>query len=220
MLQFLQPLYSTARYYLSQYPDLEAFVQIHRQVTNYDREGLTIKLASAEDFHRLVATVDKFRDGSRIAERTRRGDVCVVAYKHGELAHFRWAALSPLSAWGDYTVHLAADEAYTYDAFTFSAFRRQGISSEAKAFLMTYLTQQGIRCAYTDSRLDNRNTQHIRSKRLREGRQRVLGVITVVTRLGRTRCRFDAETADTRPIIARLYSIPQETISIRSTNRA
>ncbi|UCH37425.1 MAG: hypothetical protein JSV76_07050 [Candidatus Bathyarchaeota archaeon] len=112
---------------------------------------MTIKLARAEDFHRLATNLNKYRDGTRIAQRTQRGDVCVVAYKYDALAHVRWAAVTPIPAWGKYVVHLASDEAYAYDGFTVAPFRRQGISSEAKAFLMEYLTKQEFRCAYTDS---------------------------------------------------------------------
>jgi GNAT superfamily N-acetyltransferase len=202
-----------------QFPDLNAYVQNRVRLANYDLQGLTIKLADTDDFQQLANTVDKFRDSSRIAERTRRGDVCVVAYKHGALAHARWAALSPIPAWGNYMVHLAPDEAYNYDSYTIPAFRRQGISSEAKVFLLAYLKQQGFRCTYGDSRMDNLDTQQTRIKKVREGRARVLGLIAVSTRLGWTRCTFFAETAATRPLVARLYRVPLQNIRIKSISQ-
>jgi ribosomal protein S18 acetylase RimI-like enzyme len=219
MSKLLQPLYSTVHYRLMQFPDLDAYIRIHERLAKYDRDGLTIKIAEAADFQQLTKFVDKFRTSTRIADRTGRGDVCVVAYKLGTLAHVRWAALTLRPVWGDYRVHLAPDEAYTYDTHTVPAFRRQGIASEARIFLMTYLAQQGIRCTYGDSRLDNRNTQQFWRKRVRDGRARLLGVIAVATRLGLTHCTFFAETAATRPLIARLFHIPMENVRIRSIDQ-
>jgi GNAT superfamily N-acetyltransferase len=200
-----------------QIPDLHAYVTNRVRFANYDTEGVTIKLADAEDFHRLAATVDKFQGSTRIADRTGRGDICVVAYKYGALAHFRWAALNPIPAWGGHTVHLDSHEAYTYDGYTLPAFRWQGIGSEARIFLTTYLTQQGIRCAYSDTRTDNRNTQQARIKWIREGRARLLGVVTVAKWLGRIRCTFVADTADTRSLIARLFHLQLSTVRVRTS---
>lgn len=212
----LRTLYSKVHYFLNQIPNLEAYVQNRVKLANFDLEGVIVKIANPQDFDQIAETVDKFRDGTRIAERTGRGDLCVVAYKHGKIAHVRWAALSPLPSWGDYTVHLAPDEAYTYDGYTVPAFRRQGISSEARTFLITYLMQQGIRCTYSDIRVDNIHTQPMRIKRVREGRSRLLGVITVTTRLGWTRCTFTADTESTRSLIARLLHVPLQSVRIRS----
>jgi GNAT superfamily N-acetyltransferase len=218
MPQLLQPLYSTVHYRLNQNPDLDAFVQNRVRLAHYDFEGVTVKVANSTDFDQIATTVDKFRTSTRIVDRNARGDVCIVAYKYDALAHVRWVALTPmpLKELGGRTVHLAPDEAFTYDAYTIPAFRKQGIGSEAKMFLMTYLKQQGIRYAYSDSRLDNRNTQQVWRKRAREGRQRIIGVATVATWLGRMRCTFFAETAATRPLIARLFHIPMHDIRIRS----
>jgi GNAT superfamily N-acetyltransferase len=185
-------------------------------LTNYDLDEVAIKRADAADFQQIASTVAKFHDFSRITDRTGRGDVCVVAYKHGALAHVRWAAVTPIPALGGRTMHLDSHEAYMFDSYTVPAFRRQGIASEARAFLMTFLAQQGIRCMYTDSRLDNIHTQQRWIERIREGRQRLLGVITVTTQLGWTYCSFSAETAATRPLIARLYHVPLQRVHIRS----
>jgi hypothetical protein len=213
--QFLQPLYSTVYYRLTQFPDFHAYIQTHRRTTKNDLEGMTIKLAEASDFEHIIATVDKYRDGKRIAERTQRGDVCIVAYKHGALGHIRWIALSPLPAWSGYTVHLAADEAYSYDSYTLPAVRRQGLASETRIFQMTYLKQQGIRHLYSDSRLDNIHTQRRWIERIHEGRQRHLGVVTLRTYLGWTHCTFTAENTTTQQLIARLYNISQQRIKIQ-----
>jgi len=219
MPKLLQPLYSTVHYRLMQFPDFDAYIRIHERLAKYDREGLTFKVADVADFQLLTKIMDKFRTSTRIADRMGRGDVCVVAYKHGVLAHVRWAALTVKPVWGDYMVHLAPDEAYTYDTHTVPAFRRQGIASEARIFLMTYLAQQGIRCTYGDSRLDNRNTQQVWRKRVRDGRSRLLGVIAVASRLGQTHCTFFAETTTTLPLIARLFHIPMEKVRIRSIDQ-
>jgi GNAT superfamily N-acetyltransferase len=218
MSQILQTIHSTVHYRLNQFHDLDAFAQNRIRLSHYNREGVTVKMAGHQDFAQIAETLDKFRTSTRIIDRTDRGDVCVVAYKHGALAHLRWAALTPmaLKEFGGRVVQLASDEAFTYDSYTVPAFRRQGISGEAKVFLLTYLKQQGIRCTYSFSRLDNRNTQQVWRKRIREGRVRILGVATVTTWLGRTRCTFAAETADTRLLIARLYGVSPQQIHIRS----
>jgi GNAT superfamily N-acetyltransferase len=218
MPQLLQSLHSIVHYRLNQFHDLDAFARNRIQLSHYDLDEVTVKVAGPRDFARIAETVDKFRTSTRIADRTGHGDVCVVAYKHGALAHLRWASLTPmpLKEFGGRVVQLASDEAFTYDSYTVPAFRRQGISGEAKVFLLTYLRQQGIRCTYSFSRLDNRNTQQVWRKRIREGRVRILGVATVITRLGQMRCTFAAETVDTRPIIVRLYGVSPEQISIRS----
>jgi ribosomal protein S18 acetylase RimI-like enzyme len=195
---------------------LNAYIRNRVSLVNYNLEGVTINLAKTEDFQQIALIVDKFQDYARITERTGRGDVCVVAYKYGILAHVRWAAITPLPYRGKYKLHLAPDEAYTYDAYTLPAFRRQGIGSEARVFLMDYLKQQGVRCAYTDSRVDNLHTQHNWRKRHREGRERVLGIITVATRFGMTQYTFTAESEDTRPIMARLFHVPQKDVRIHS----
>jgi GNAT superfamily N-acetyltransferase len=213
--QLLQPLYTTMRCRLTQFPDFNAYIQTHRQTTKNNLDGVTVKLAEAADFEHIITTVDKYRDGKRIAERTARGDICVVVYKHGALGHIRWIAVSPLPAWGGYTVHLAADEAYSYDSYTLPAFRRQGLASETRIFQMTYLEQQGVRYLYTDSRLDNIHTQRRWIERIHEGRQRHLGVATITTMLGWTRCTFTAETVATRQLLARLYNVPLQRIQIQ-----
>jgi GNAT superfamily N-acetyltransferase len=187
MQRVFQTLYSQSHYLFRQIPDFDAYIQNREQLTYYDLTGVTIKRAEAEDFHRLAATVHKFQGSTRIADRTRRGDVCVVAYKHGALAHVRWAAVTPIPAWGRYTIHLAPDEAYTYDSYTVPAFRRQGISSETRVFLIKHLAQQGIRRTYSDTRTDNIFTHQRQSRRLRKGREYILGVITVTTVLNWTR---------------------------------
>jgi GNAT superfamily N-acetyltransferase len=216
MPPLLQTLYSTVHYYFSQYHDLNAYIQNRIKLASYDHDGLTIKVAEATDFQQIANTFDKYHDSSRITVRTNRGDVCVVAYKHGAIAHVRWAAVTSIPFEGSVILNLDPDEAYTYDSYTVPAFRRQGIGSETKMFLLTYLKQQGIRYAYSDSRLDNVNTQQVWKKRVHEGRARILGVITVTTRLGRTRCTFVAETEETRPLLARLFHIPMQDIRIQS----
>jgi hypothetical protein len=178
---------------------------------------LTIKLAESEDFQRVATTLDKYRTSSRIADRTGRGDVCVVAYKHDALAHVRWAARTPmpLKEYGGHIVHLAFDEAFLYDSFTLPAFRGYGISSEARSFLCNYLAQHDFRCAYATNRIDNVLIQPGRIKRVREGRVRILGQITVITRLGRTHCMYMAESEMFRSLIARLFQVPLRTVHIR-----
>jgi hypothetical protein len=200
VLQRLHPLYSTVHFRLSQFPDIASYIQRRERSANSDREDVTIKLAETDDFHQIVSTLD----------------ICVVAYKHGKIVHVRWAALSPLPAWGRYTVHLRSDEAYTYDSYTVPAFRRQDISSKTRVFLLRYLQQQGIRCTYSDTRLDNPNTQHGWEKYIREGHVRLLGLVTVTTRLGMTRCRFTAYTPDMRPLIARLFHTPLRQVRVAS----
>jgi hypothetical protein len=219
MPQLLQTLYSTVHHILWQTPDLKAAVQNRKRLPHYNLNGVTVKLAETEDFHQLTNTLDKFRTSTRITDRLARGDICVVAYKHGNLAHACWAALTPLPAWDGHSVHLASDEAYTYDSYTLPTFRRQGIAGEAKAFQLTYLAQQGFRCAYTDTRIDNLNTQRGRKKWIREGRARILGMISIAKRFGQTRCMFSAETEDTRPLVARLYDIPPHHVQLRSIDQ-
>jgi hypothetical protein len=218
MPQLLQMLHSTRHYRVSQIPDLDTYIQNRIRLANYDREGLTIKVAEIDDFQQITATLDKFRDRTRITERTGRGDLCVVAYKHGALAHVRWAALNPLPlpVLGGYMMHLQSDEAYTYDSYTVPTFRRQGIASEARIVLTKQLVHNGVHCAYTDSRLDNVHNQQTWRKRVREGRQRIIGIITVNKRLGRTQCKFFAETGETHPLIARLYDVSPHQVQIRS----
>lgn len=213
--QLLQPLYTTARYRLTQFPDFHAYIQTHRQTTKNNLDVVTIKLAEAADFERITATVDKYREGKQIAERTARGDVCVIAYKHGALGHIRWIALAPLPAWGGHTVHLDADEAYSYDSYTRPAFRRQGLASETRIFQMTYLAQQGVRYLYSDSHLNNIHTQRRWIERIHEGCQRHLGVTTITTMLGWTRCTFATETVATRQLLDRLYNVPLQRIQIQ-----
>jgi hypothetical protein len=219
MPQLLQTLYSTVQHIFVQIPDLRAFVQNRERLTPYDPDDVTIKLAEAEDYQRLAETMDKFRTSTRLADRMARGDVCVVAYKHGMLAHFRWAAVSSLPAWGGHIVHLDPDEAYTYDGYTVPAFRRQGISSEAKVYQLTYLAQQGFRCVYSDTRVDNVNTQHARIKWVREDRARILGVISITKRFGQTYCAFTAETTEARSLIARLYRLSLHQVQVRSIDQ-
>ncbi|UCH37201.1 MAG: hypothetical protein JSV76_05830 [Candidatus Bathyarchaeota archaeon] len=218
MPQLLQSLHSTVYYRLNQFHDLDAFARNRIRLSHYDLEAVKVKIAGPRDFTQIAETLDKFRTSTRIVDRTDRGDICVVAYKHDALAHLRWASLTPmpLKEFGGRLVHLAPDEAFTYDSYTVPAFRRQGISGEAKVFLLSHLKQQGIRCTYSFSRLDNRNTQQVWRKRISEGRVRILGVATVTTRMGRKRCTFAAETTNTRPIIARLYDVPPQQVQIRS----
>lgn len=220
MPQLLQHLYSKVYFRFNQFPDLHTYVQNRVPLPNYNFEGVIVKVAEPSDFELLVETIDKFRDNTRITERTNRGDVCVVVYKNGALAHFRWVALTPipLKEFGGRVVHLAPDEAFTYDSYTLPAFRRQGLSSEAKIVLMKYLTKQGIRCAYSDGRLDNIHTQQVWRKRLREGRQRIIGMITIVTRFRQKYYTFTAETSETRSLIARLFNLQLEQIQVRSIN--
>lgn len=221
MQQLIQPLYSKSQFRLRNIPNIDTYIQNRVQLASYDLDDLTIKVAEASDFQQLTNTLDKFRRSTRIAERTAREDVCVVAYKHGALAHVRWAALKshrPCELEGQ-RVHLQPDEAWTFDAYTLPAFRRQGISSEAKIFLMKYLAQQGIRCTYSDSRIDNTNSEQSRIKKIREGRLRILGLITLMTLLGRTRCIFTTDTPAIRPLIARLFKIPIHTVQLRDNPR-
>jgi hypothetical protein len=79
----MQKLYSTTYYNFGLVPDIGAYIKNREQLANYDFDDLTIKLADAEDFSLLAESVDKFRTSTRIADRTGRGDVCVVAYKPG-----------------------------------------------------------------------------------------------------------------------------------------
>jgi GNAT superfamily N-acetyltransferase len=217
MQQLIRPLYSKSRFLLRHIPDLDTYIQNRVRLASYNLDNVTIKPAETADFHQLAKTVNKFRTSTRIVERTERGDICIVVYKHGALAHFRWVALKPFKPreLGDQLAHLQSDEAWTYDSYTLPAFRRQGISSEAKVFLMEYLAQQGIRRTYSDSRVDNIQAQQSRIKKVREGRLCILGVVTVTTQLGRTRCTFTADTEATRSLIARLFHVPFQAIPIR-----
>jgi GNAT superfamily N-acetyltransferase len=218
MPQLTQILHSTRYYNFAQVPDLGAYIKNREQLANYDFDGLTIKLAEVKDFHQLAESVDKYRDGARIADRLARGDVCVVAYKHGALAHVRWGARTPmpLKELGGRIIYLGCHDGWTYDSYTLPAFRRQGIASEARNFLINYLAQQGVRYIYSISRTDNINVQPMRDKRIREGRVRMLGLITVTNLLGWLRCTFWAETADTRPLISQLFHIPLQTIGFKT----
>jgi GNAT superfamily N-acetyltransferase len=162
--------------------------------------------------------VDKFRTSTRIAERTGRGDVCVIAYKYGALAHVRWAAQTPLplKELSGRVVHLTPHEAYTYDGYTLPMFRRQGIGSEARIFLITHLAQQGIHRAYAMTRTDNRYTSQSEDKRVREGRIRIIGLIVITTLLDQMRCTYSAATAATRFLLARLFQLPLHTVHVRN----
>jgi GNAT superfamily N-acetyltransferase len=203
---------------LTQIPDLHAYVQKREPLASYAVEDVTIQLAKAEDFQQLAATIAKFRDGTRIAERTGRGDLCVVTYKHGALAHVRWAAVSPMPFrelhWR--VVHLAPDEAFLFDSYTLPTFRGQGISSEARSFLCDYLAQQGFRCAYAINRMDNRLIQPGRVKRVQEGRVRILGQITVTTQLGQPRFAYTVEAAADRALMARLFQVSLPRVKVRT----
>jgi GNAT superfamily N-acetyltransferase len=217
----IQPVYSKAQFLLRNIPDIEAYIQNRVQLASYDIEGVQIKVADTADFQRLTTTLDKFRDGRRIAERTARGDVCIIAYKHDALAHVRWSALKSINPHelGDLSVHLQPDEAWTYDAYTVPTFRRQGIGSEAKVVLMTHLAQHGIRCTYSDSRTDNVHSELSRVKKLREGRLRILGILSMTKLLGRTHYSFTANTTVTRPLIARLFNVPEHTVQLACNNQ-
>jgi GNAT superfamily N-acetyltransferase len=220
MPQLPQMLYSTKYYNFAQVPDLGAYIKNREQLANYDFDGLTIKLAETKDFYTLTQSVDKYRDGVRITDRLARGDVCVVAYKHGTLAHVRWGARTPipLKELGGRIIHLGCHDGWTYDSYTLPAFRRQGIASEARNFLINYLAQHGVQFIYSISRTDNVNVQPMRVKRIREGRVRMLGLITVTNLLGWVRCNFFAETAYTRPLIAQLFHLPLTTVGFKTWN--
>jgi hypothetical protein len=56
----------------------------------------------------------------------------------------------------------------------------------------------------------------MRVKRIREGRVRMLGLITVTNMLGWIRCNFSAETADTRSIVAQLFHLPLQTVGFNT----
>jgi hypothetical protein len=67
--------------------------------------------------------------------------------------------------------------------------------------------------------VDNVNTQQARIRWFREDHARILGVISIALRFGQTRCMFFAETAETRPLIARLYYVPLHQVHDQSVDR-
>ena len=59
--QLRKTLYSIEHYRLSQFPDLQLYVQQHAQLTNYDLSDVTIKLAETEDFQQVASALNKYR---------------------------------------------------------------------------------------------------------------------------------------------------------------
>ena len=185
------------------------YVQKQSTPLNRNPERVTVKVADGDDFVQIATFVDKFRVSTRIAERTQRGDVCVVVYSDGAVAHVRWAALIPLALPElNFTLlQLDPDEAYMYDGYTLPAFRRRGFAARARDCLITYLAHRGVTTIYRLSRTDNPWIYYSRMKQNREGRQRTLGVIRVSTLLGSTRCMFYSTTEAHRHVLTRLFNL-------------
>jgi GNAT superfamily N-acetyltransferase len=215
--RFFKRAYTKSEYFFSQIPNPKDWVDQFMHSSHLDRTGLTMKVAEKEDFSQLATHVEKFRDSTKIADRTARGDICVVTYRDEALAHFRWAALSPiaLSELNGRTLHLKSDEAYTYDSYTLPAFRRRGVASETRRFLIAYLSQRGKNTIYSMTRTDN--TRSSRGKRDRQGVQRTFGLIRTTSLLGITSYHFYVTTSDDQQQFAKLFQIPPESVILSTT---
>jgi GNAT superfamily N-acetyltransferase len=216
-MRFFKDISSSSEYHFTEIPDPRIWIDQFIHSSHLDRTGLIMKVAEKEDFNQLAKHVEKFRDSTRLADRTARGDVCIVTYRDEVLAHFRWAALSPipLSELNGQILHLGDDEAYTYDSYTVPAFRRRGVASETRQFLITFLSQQGKNTIYSMTRTDN--VRSSRSKRDRQGVQRTFGLIRVISRLGRTTYRFYVTTTRDRQRLAKLFQIPLQNVILSTT---
>jgi ribosomal protein S18 acetylase RimI-like enzyme len=183
---------------------------------NRNPERVMVRVADADDFAQIATFVDKFRSSTRIAERTQRGDVCVVVYCDGDVAHVRWAALYPLalSELNSTLLRLDSNEAYMYDAYTLPAFRHRGFAARARNCLIQYLAHRGVTTVYRMMRMNNPLTRYARIKQNREGRQRTLGVVRVSTLLGSTRCTFYSTTAIHRLILTRLFNLSSAMVNV------
>jgi GNAT superfamily N-acetyltransferase len=156
----------------------------------------------------MTSEIGKFRTSSRIADRVARGDVCVVAYVDGSLAHFHWVTFTPkLSGEDRVILHLGDNEAYTYDSYTLPAFRRRGIASIAKKTLLEFLIQRGIHSVYAMHRSDNVASSSAAVKRRRGGRSRTLGSFTITNFLGLLNVQFEADTSEDHRKLTRLITI-------------
>jgi hypothetical protein len=217
--RFRKFLYSTITYRLTARPNLQRYVNTADQPSHWDQQGLSIKLADADDFDQLTRHFAKFQGSHRIAERTRRGDVCVVAYKQGVLAHFRWVACTsiPLPELDLMMLRLASDEVYTYDSYTRPRFRRQGIAFAARTFLTTYFTQRGVQTFYTLGRQNNQFTHEHRAFRAQHGGTGTIGTIQVRTILGTKQYQFIGETPEDRELMAHLFRLPLNQVHVRSS---
>jgi hypothetical protein len=197
-----QQLYSTTAYYLTEIPEPHRFTTHHKHSSHWDPEGIRIQVANAEDFQHLANDVEKFQNSSRLKERIDRGDLCVVTYKHGALASFRWATFIPPEIpikGSPLRLKLGPREAYTYDGYTIPRFRRQGIGLESRAFLMSHLAQQGITRIYSTTRTDNRFM--IANEKVPERMRRygihIVGTIMITTFLGGRRFQFIDHSSNT-----------------------
>lgn len=215
--RFIRQVYSTVTYRLTARSNPQRYVDDAKRPPHWDRQGLTVKIADADDFDQLTRTISKFQHSNRLAERTSRGDVCVMAYKQSALAHFRWIALTslPLPELDSTTLHLKPDEVYTYDSYTLPAFRRQGIAFASRTFLMTHFSQRGIRTFYSLGRYDNRLTQEHQVFREQHGGTGTIGTIRVRTLLGTKQYRFTGETQADGEQMTQLFRLHPSQVHVR-----
>lgn len=208
MRRIIRRIYSKERNFVTEIPDPELWVNKFVRSSRWNLEGLELKIAEASDYSRMTSEIEKFRTSTRITDRVARGDVCVVAYVDGSLAHFHWVTFTAeLLGEEQMALHLGEKEAYTYDSYTVPAFRRRGIASEAKKFLLTYLIQRGIQTVYAMHKSDNIASSGAAVKRRRRGRSRTIGSITITNLFGMLDFRFQADTREDHQKLTRLVTI-------------
>jgi GNAT superfamily N-acetyltransferase len=210
MRRIFRRAYSKETNVVTEIPDPELWVNKFVRSSRWNLEGLELKIAEANDYSRMASTIEKFRTSTRIANRVDRGDACVVAYVNGSLAHFHWVTFTPQLSGDDHTVlHLGENEAYTYDSYTVPKFRRRGIASEAKKFLLMYLIHRGIQTVYAMHKSDNVASSGAALKRHRRGRSRTIGSITITNFFGMLDHHLQADTPEDYQKLTQLVTIQQ-----------
>lgn len=71
--RFVGFLYSTVTYRLTVRPNPQRYVNATDQPLHWEQQGLTIKIADADDFDQLTHHIAKFQGSHRIAERYASG---------------------------------------------------------------------------------------------------------------------------------------------------
>jgi GNAT superfamily N-acetyltransferase len=208
MRRIFRRLYSKETNVVTEIPNLEIWINKVTPSPHWNLAGLDLKMAETSDYARMASEIDKFRTSTRIADRVARGDACVVAYIDGALAHFHWVTFTPELSGEDHTVlHLDEAEAYTYDSYTLPIFRRRGIASVAKKFLLTYLIQRGIQTVYAMHRSDNIASSGAAAKRRQRGRSRTLGSITITNLFGMLNHHYQADTPEDYQKLSQLITV-------------
>jgi GNAT superfamily N-acetyltransferase len=212
-MKLLNHYYSKRVFYLTQ-SNAATYVK-SAPSSRWNPDGITMKVADERDFTRLTRSADKFQHSTRIDDRLRQGDLCVVAYVDDDLAHFRWMTGGNVEVpyiGAQLMMYMNSHEAYTYDAYTFPKYRRRGIGHEARRFLVKTAAQQGVTTLYATSELNNPFMSPTRAQRERKGRAKTLGTITV-TAIGRMkRYQFHGPTTADRATIANLFRIPPDEV--------